>query len=561
MKNSSVSIVLVGFLSLMLSACGGGSGGGSSGSGSGGGTPVSTAAISVDVTGLSSGGSVTVQGGISSSSEQTVTATSNGVVDFPQQFQTNDSFGANYTVRFSITSQPTNGEQCLLLTPQSTSNDSSGTWSFSPNQVSVSCSAPVKATAYQQLGPFQGIAKAQVIASPKVVPVFLSGAANENTDLTFLQQLVVSQYWGALSEYGIGNGVVESALYPTAPVSFTGSVDDTQIRTAIQTNNAWGATLDPSTVLAVFLPAGVTYTAMTNEGEPYDAGAEHGQVTVNGVNIQFITIPTISGGSETTETAEYLIDAVSNPGGGGPNMAASLGYVEASINPDTYSGSHYYDPQGSFSYPDHLGQEFVELGNACDAMAPSESDLTLPNGSFLLAIFSNATAAQDYAAGNYGYCQPAFGEAVDYASSAAAQSVTATRFGHTFTDQALVVAPGASTAVTVTAWGQNQANGTTNPWSLTVNPEVYYTSGTAAPVDCSAGTPDYESFLVPAACSNAPVVSVSPNGSASVANGDTFKVTVTMPSASEPGLWSILLSGTDGGTEQPILVTNASTWQ
>lgn len=410
----------------------------------------------------------------------------------------------------------------------------------------------MKPAAYAQLGAFPGVSKAQVIASPQIVPVFLSGSANENTDLTFLQQLVVSQYWGALAEYGVGNGTVETALYPTAPSSLTGSaVDDAEIRSAIQSANAWGAKLTSSTVVVVFLPSSVTsYQATTAQGEPWDAIGDHGQLTINGVTFQFEAVLTRSGGTEQAETAEYLVDAVTNSGGGGADMAGSTGYVEATTNQESFDGMLYNSPQSSTGTPNnHLGQEFVELGNACNAFAPAESDLTLPSYVQLNAIWSNAKASQQYAAGNYGYCQAPYGEEVDYPSSSAAQTVSATRFGHTFSDEALVVAPGGSTTVTMTAWGVNQANGLSNPWSLTVNPEVWYTSGTAAPVDCSSGTAAYESWLTPAACANAPTVSVSPNGGAKISNGDTFKVTITMPSTAEPGLWSILLSGNDGGTE------------
>ena len=457
--------------------------------------------------------------------------------------------GATNAINVTVSAQPSNGESCLVEVP--------ATGITLNSTVPVLCSTPVKPGAYPNIGAFPG-ATATVVAHPKIVPIFLSGATNENTDLVFEQQLVVSQYWGALSEYGVHNGVVESALYPTAPSTLaSGTVYGGEIKSAIEASNAWGAPVDSSTILVVVLPNGTTYLPDTAQGEPASAEADHGQVNINGTNVQFVAIP----GATNHEyvIAEYLIDAVTNPGGSGDDKAGSLGYVEMSPNPETYAQSLYFDPQSSGVA--HPIQEFVELGDACYGIAPAESDLTLSSGESLFAIWSNTAAAQAYSSGNYGYCQPAFGELVDYSGSNASGTITATRFGHTFSDQALIVTPGNTATVNVTAWGQyHGANNTPGTWTLTVNPEVFYTSGTAAPVDCSAGTPDYE-FLVPAACSNAPVISVSPNGSASVANGDTFKVTVTMPSTAEPGLWSILLSGTDGGTEQPILVTNASTWQ
>ena len=564
-----VALALISAMALTLAACGGGGGGGSGGGGSGsggGGSGTGSANLSINVSGLTSGGSVTVQATATLNSQQlsqqSVTASSNGSVSFAQPIQTHDALGNSSQVTLKITSQPGNGEQCFTGVTSVNADSSNSTWSFNPASVPVYCSSPVKPAAYPQLGAFPGVSTATVIASPKVVPIFLSGSANENTDLTFLQQLVVSQYWSALAEYGVGNGTVESALYPTAPTSLnSNSVSDAEVQSAIQANNAWGAPLDSSTVLVVFLPAGIGYIPATNSGEPYDASGDHGQVSVSGVNVQYVVVLTTSGGTEMQQIARYLVDAVTNPGGSGPNMGNSDGYVEMATNPDSYAGMFKSNPQAGYSDLNHLGQEFIELGSACDAVAPSESDLTLPSGISLYAIWSNVDAGKEYTSGNYGYCQPGFGETVDYSASSDAQTVTATRFGHTFSDQALVVPAGGSTTVTLTAWGQDIANGAQTAWTLSVNPEVYYTSGAAAPVDCSPGTPNYQSALVPAACADAPAVSVSPSGSTAVANGDTFTVTVTMSKSAEPGLWSILLSGTDGGTEPPILVTNGTTWQ
>ena len=552
MKKSGLSFILAGILALTLSGCGGGTSGGSSssgstgssGSGSGG---TSTTNLAIKVSGLT-GSSVTVQA--QSNNTATVTATGDGTFYFSQNINDSGVSGATNAINVTVSAQPSNGESCLVEAP--------ATGITLNSTVPVLCSIPVKPVAYPNIGAFSGTT-ATVVANPKIVPIFLSGATNENTDLVFEQQLVVSQYWGALSEYGVHNGVVESALYPTAPSALaSGGVYDAEIKSAIEASNAWGAPVDSSTILVVVLPNGTAYLPDTTQGEPASARADHGQVSINGTNVQFVAIP----GAANYEyvIAEYLVDAVTNPGGSGTDKAGSLGYVEMSPNPETYAQSFYHDPQSSADA--HPIQEFVELGDACYGLAPAESDLTLSSGESLYAIWSNTAAAQAYSSGNYGYCQPAFGELVDYSGSQTSGTITATRFGHTFSDQALIVAPGSTAAVNVTAWGQYQGvNNTPGAWTLTVNPEIFYTSGASAPIDCSPGTPDYQGSLVPSACASAPVISVSPNGSTSVTNGDTFKVTITMPSTAEPGLWSILLSGTDGGTEQPILVTNASTWQ
>lgn len=538
---------------LALSGCGGGSASptsGSSGGSSGGNTGSSNTNLSVSVSGLSSGQSVTLQA--QSTNTVSLTVTANGTFYFPQNINdaNSSSVGGTNAINVSVSSQPST-EQCVVEPP--------ATGIVLNSTVPVACSVPSKAPPYSVMSSFPG-GSAFVITNPKVLPVFLTGAASENTDLVFLQQLVVSQYWGALNEYGVHNGTVESALYESVPSTLsTGSVDDSQIKSALESSMpSWGATLDSSTVVVVFLPSGTSYSPDVAQGEPVNAFADHGQITVNGTPVQFVAIP--GQVNRPYYIAEYLVDAVTNPGGGGTNMSLSRGYVEAANDPERYDLTAYLssnDPGVNRPY-----QEYIELGDACFGIAPSESDITLPNGSEgLNEIWSNSGAANAYSSGNYGYCQPSYGEAVDYSSSSDKASISSVRFGHTFTDTALVIPAGSSTTVTISAWGTDAYSGVSRPWSLTVNPEVFYTTGTAAPEDCSSGTPDYYPGYVPSECANAPSVSVSPNGSGSVTTGTTFKVTITMPSTAEPGLWSILLSGTDGGTEQPLLVTNASTWQ
>ena len=544
----------MGVVCLLLSGCGGGGGsaGSSSTTGSGSGSGSSTSPnLSINVSGLSSGQSVSVEA--QSDNSSSITASSNGVFGFPQQINDAGTNGVTNQITVTFSSQPTN-ETCVVEPP--------ATGITLNSTVPVACSVPVNAPTYPTIGGFSG-GSVSVIAQPKVLPVFLTSAPSENTDLVFLQQLVVSHYWSALAEYGVDSGTVESALYESAPTTLsTGPVSDSMIKAALTANGpSWGATLDPSTVMVVFLPAGTSYSPDFLQGEPDNAPADHGQVTINGNTIQFVAIPAQA--NHPYYIAEYLIDAVTNPGGGGTSMASSNGFVEMSSDPERYALTGYLDTYGAAGAAvARPYQEYVELGDACFGLAAPESDITLPSSSTgLNEIWSNSGAASAYSAGNYGYCRPSFGENVDYSSSSDESTVSASRFGHTFTDKALVVPAGSSTTVTVTAWGTNTNNGVSSPWTLTVNPEVFYTSGNAVPSECFSGMPDFNPAYAPAACTNAPSVSVTPNGSASVVNGDTFKVTITMPSTAEPGLWSILLSGTDGGTEQPILVTNASTWQ
>lgn len=546
--NSIISVMCI--AAFALSGCGGGGGSSATATPTGGGSGSGTAStnLSVNVSGLTSGQGVTLEA--SSDNSSSVTANSNGTFYFPQNINDAGTNGATNAINVTVTTQPS-AEQCTVEAP--------GTGITLNSTIPVVCSTPVKIAAYPSIGGFPGTTPS-VIANPKIVPVFLTGSANENTDLVFLQQLAVSQYWGALSEYGVNSGTVESALYETPPSGIsTGQVDYTQIQSALSTSaSSWGITADSSTVLVVFLPSSTSYFADPTQGEAPNTFAAHGQITINGTPVQFVAIP--GNADQEHFIAQYLIDAVTNPGGGGVDISSSLGYTEMSPDAERYNLTSLIDPQSSAN--GHSFDEYVELGAACFGNAPAESDLTLASGQSLNQIWSNKDAAQAYASGNEGYCQPSFGETVEYSSSSDSASVSATRFGHTFSDTALVIPAGTSTSVTVTAWGTaHDSSGNAIAWSLSVNPEVLYVSGTAAPADCSANTPAYSAAYAPAACANAPTVSVSPNGSSSVTNGNTFKVTIMMPSTAEPGLWSILLSGTDGGTEQPILVTNATTWQ
>ena len=423
--------------------------------------------------------------------------------------------------------------------------------------------APV---ADEQLIPFPGTT-AKVIPTPQIEPVFFSGSTNENDYETFLQQVVISQYWGALQEYGVGNGTTDTAI--TASTTWpTPEVTESQIEQTIVSNNAWGAPITSSTVLVLFLPQGTAFGPSAADQTTAcllpstDNCSIRGQVTIGGTPIQFIAIPP---DTQNNNVIQYrallrrLVDAVTNPGGGAGDVAGDEGYVEASQNPDWYVGIDTSTPHNQ-----------LEVGNACLADAPVESDLSLTgdpnvvNGLTDLPLpYSNKAAAADT---SYIYCGRApYGLVADWSTTTAAQSVTATRFGYPVSDEALVLAPGQSTTVKMTAWQASPTvatNGGEPYFPLHTNStqdDWYYITGTNAPVFCQNGGPeqicaDAPTFSVQPVSTVTPVYSGTPPQAESV-NGDTYDLTITASATAEPGMWVMYVGG------QPIAVTNASTWQ
>lgn len=556
----ALNVMVVGVLAGLLSACGGGGSGGSGGAG--GPSMTGQFKLTVNTTGLASGESFIIQDSASAISvSDSMTVSQNGAASFPSTLYTEDNLQA-VSVSVTITQQPADGAQCVIQPTSNGAYQGDGPPVTSNGELNVSCGKypAVTPVAYSQEGAFPGVTSAQVIASPKVVPIFFSNSSNVGTYQTFLQQLVASEYWSALKEYGISASTMETAVNSTT--SWPASVNDSQVQGLITSNNAWGAPVDSSTVLVLFMPAGSSYVPTPSSGEYGKATAEHGQVTLGSTAVQYVLVPADNQAGGAPEQfgvlAEYLIGAVTNPGGGGPNIGNSAGYVEASSNPDWSFGSDsllgypWYSPYAQL-------EASREIGSACSSNAPTESDITLPSGynGALPGIWSNKAAAADT---SYTYCgrQP-YGVVAQYPVGS---TVTATRFGHTFTDTALVIPAGGSATVTLTAWSTSDKIASNNnapyfPLANNANKDWVYISGTAAPQDCEPGDSGV--------CANMPTWTLTPVTSANgqtaanccsqTANGDTFTLQVTMPSTAEPGLWVMYIG------DQPIAVANAATWQ
>lgn len=594
----------------VLAGCGGGggttapgNGSGASGSGSSGGT--STPGITwtgnkgqvlsngttefqlvLNVQGLTTGQSFVIDADVTGA--QTIslsgTVTANGTYTVPGVFYTGVSSGTapspNY-LSVSVTTQPADGQQCQVIAQTQSEQGMPGTYLAGEQNAGGTITLPVLCSEYpaatpvadEQLVPFPGTT-AKVITTPQVEPVFFSGSTNANDYEVFLQQIVTSQYWSALQAYGVGDGTTDAPI--TASTTWpTPEVTESQIEQTIISNDAWGAPITNSTVLVIFLPQGTAFSPSLADQTTAcllpstDNCSIRGQVTVGGTPIQFIAMPPDTqnnGDIQYSTLLRRLIDAVTNPGGGAGDVANDQGYVEASENPDWYVGIDTYTPHNQ-----------LEVGNACLADAPVESDLSLTgdqgivNGLTNLYLpYVNSAAKAD---ASYTYCgRLPYGLVADWSTTPDAQTVTATRFGHPVSDEALVLAPGQSTTVKMTAWQISPtvaSNGGQPYFTLPTNYNVqwYYLTGTNAPVFCQNGEPANP-------CANAPTFALTPvstvtpvlagtdpngsnpqEGAITSVNGDTYNLTVTASSTAEPGMWVMY----EGG--QPIAVTNANTWQ
>lgn len=597
MNKSLIYTLLAVALSILIAGCGSGSSGttapgnGSGASGSSGSTGTSGITwtgnkgqvlsngqseyqLAIDVSGLNAGQSfviaVNATGGETISLSGTVTA--NGTYQVPGVFYLDTTPATNsssISVSMPVTTQPADGTQCQVIAQLNNGALAEAPTSGGTLTLPVVCGTYPASTpvANEQLVPFPGVT-AQVIAAPQVVPVFFSGSTDTNDYDTFLQQVVTSQYWSALQEYGVGNGTTDTAI--AADTTWPSAVTESDIEQTIVSNNAWGAPLTSSTVLVLFLPQGTVYeTSSADQTEACllpstDNCSIRGQVTIGSTPIQFIAMQADTqnnGNLQYPALLQHLIDAVTNPGGGAGDVAGDEGYVEASKNPDWYVGINTYFPENQ-----------LEVGNACLAYAPVEGDLTLTgdpstgNLTNLYLPYSNKAAAANT---TYDYCgRTPYGVVADWSTTTAAQSVTATRFGHTVTDEALVLAPGQSTTVKMIAWQASTLSAGQPYFTLMTNynKDWYYITGTNAPVHCENGGPEQICANAPS-FSLAPVSTVTPvfqgtdpngsdpdTGAVTSVNGDTYNLTVTASSTAEPGMWVMYVGG------QPIAVTNANAW-
>ena len=510
------------------------------------------------VTGLASGQSVSVSDGTN-----TLTESSNGTFNFPGLANASENGAAvNPTVSFSITGA-TGGATCSLSGGGAGANNPSATG----YETSALCSKyPAVSPAIPKVTTMPGVSgTAQVIASPTIVPVYIStgsmATGNEANDAAFLSQLVSSQEWGLLSQYGVGTATVDAALTVNpGPWSQYHGVTPSDLSTMAQDIQSQGVTLTTSTVLVVYLPP----TIAVNPAGTYGTGYT-GTVAVGSVDIPFALVTdNSSNGQYIAADSVYwmaeagIVNDVTN--------VNSNGYAWTSANPDLWLGTSVTQQSTAFE------NDATSIGVGTVCMSTDGGIMKAPDISTgdIVTIWSQADA-------NAGRnpCQPN-ADSFDTTQSnptvtlsdsstpfvgivaQGTTAVTGTLGAVSRTDQAIVVAPGKS----VTVQAQVFTTAAVQDMAASVN-VVSYISGSDTG-GCSFGSPG---GVQPWACSNAPLVSVSavknvtrPTASG-VNNGDTIEFTVTASSTAFKGMYVLAVQLGNETVATPIGITNTTTWQ
>ena len=567
-----LGIILAALATVSLAACGGG--GGSSGSAAGGGgstggggatqlasCTTTTYNDAVDhgvapcltVTGLSSGQSVSVFDG-----SATLTESSNGTFNFPTIDNGTATNGGVVppSATFSITAT-TGGATCSL---------SGGTAATTPYAVSALCAKyPAVSPNLPKVTTMPGVSgTAQVIASPTIVPVYIStgslATGNESNDATFLSQLVNSQEWGLLSQYGIGAATVDTAV-TVNPGSWSSghAVTSADLSTILQGVQAQGVTLSASTVLTVYLPVGVYVNPVVNSGTGYTGTVASGStsvpfalVTDNSSNGQYI-----ANSSVYWEAEADIVNDVTNADGNG--------YAWMSANPDLWLGASVTQQSTAFE------NDATSIGVGTVCLSADGGIMQAPDISTgdIVSIWSqtDANAGRNPCQPNadfYDNTQPNPTVTLSDSSTpfvgVVAQgttAVTGTLGGVSRTDQAIVVAPGQS----VTVQAQVFTTAAVQDMAASVN-VVSYISG-ADTGNCSfqsAGGVQPIAGLCTPLVSVSAVKNVTRPSATGVNNGDTLEFTITASSTPFKGMYLLTVMLGSENVVTPIAVTNSTTW-
>ncbi len=563
-----LAILLAMLATVSLAACGGGGGSSaapSSGSGptsSGGSTQLASCTTTtyndavdsgvapcLTVTGLASGQSVSVSDG-----SNTLTESSNGTFNFPTIDNGTQNGGVvPPSATFSITAT-TGGATC---------SPSGGTSSTTPYAVTALCAKyPAVSPATPKITTMPGASgTAQVIASPTIVPVLIStgslATGNESNDATYLSQLVSSQEWALLSQYGVGTATVDAAV-TVNPGSWSQyhTVTASDLSAIAQAVEAQGVTLSPSSVLVVYLPPTVAVSPTVSGGTGYT-----GTVAASSTNVPFALVADdSSNGQYIAKSSVYweaeagIVNDVTNADG--------KGYAWMSANPDLWLGTSVTQQNTSFeSDVTNIGVGTVCLANGGLVTA---TDISTGN---IVPIWSQTDADA-----GHNPCQPV--ETVVNGSTQVTLSdsstpfvgvvaqgttaVTGTLGGISRTDQAVVIAPGQS----VTVQAQVFTTAAVQEMAASVG-VVSYISG-ADTGNCSFQT---AGGVQPIAGLCTPLVSVSAvknvtrPSATGVNNGDTIEFTVTASSTPFKGMYVLEASTNSGPIPLPIGVTEGTTWK
>jgi hypothetical protein len=505
------------------------------------------------VAGLSSGQSVSVSDGTN-----TLTESSNGTYTFPGLANASENGAAvEPTVAFSITGT-TGGATCSL--------SGGGAGANNPNPTGYETSAlcakyPAVSPSIPKVTTKPDVTRtAQVIASPTIVPVYIStgslATGNEANDVTFLSQLVNSQEWGLLSQYGVGAATVDAAVTvnPGSWSQYHG-VTPSDLSTIAQDVQSQGVTLAENTVLLIYLPPTVGVDPAGSYGTGYD-----GTVAVGSANIPFALVTdNSSNGQYSADNSVYwmaeaeLVNDVTNGDGNG--------YAWMSANPDLWLGVSAYGP---------IGTDTLGVGTLCMTSGPvlNGGTITAPDISTgdIIPIWSQSDAntgrdpCQPQSVIQYNPDGTQSGTQVELSDSSAPftgvvvtqglTTVTGTLDGTTRTDQAIVVAPGQ----TVTVQAEVFSTQPTPDQQVSIGVVSYVGQSTDGALSSNA-----TSFPTPQVSVSA-VKNLTRPSATGVNNGDTIEFTVTASSTPFSGMYVLEVSTPSGPIPLPIGVTNGTTW-
>ena len=573
-SNRILAILLASLAAFSLAACGGGGGSSaaaSSGSGQtgGGGTAqlasctTTTYNDAVDqgvapcltVTGLASGQSVSVSDG-----SNTLTESGNGTFNFPTIDNGTQNGGVvPPSATFSITAT-TGGATCSL---------SGGTATTTPYAVTALCAKyPAVSPGLPKVTTMPGVSgTAQVIASPTIVPVYIStgslATGNEANDATFLSQLVNSQEWGLLSQYGVGAATVDAAV-TVNPGSWSQyhTVTNADLSAIVQGVAAQGVTLTPRSVLVVYLPPTVAVSPTVSGGTGYTGTVASGSTQVP---FALVTDGNTQGGSYIPVDTVYweaeagIVNDVTN--------ANDNGYAWMSANPDLWLGTSVTQQSTAFEND----ATNIGIGTVCmsvDGDGPLQATDISTGDIFPIWSQQDANAGRNP-------CQPnadSFNNAQPNPTVTLSDSntpfvgivaqgttaVTGTLARVSRTDQAIIVAPGKS----VTVQAQVFTTAAVQDMAASVN-VVSYISGT----DTGGCSSQSAGGVQPISLSCTPLVSVSAvknvtrPSATGVNNGDTIEFTVTASSTPFAGMYVLAVQLGSESVATPFAVTNGTTWQ
>ena len=572
-----LSIFFSALATVSLAACGGGGGGGTTASSPGGGATAPNAKLAsctdpnydtstyagiapcMTVTGLASGQSVTVSDG-----QSTLTESSNGTYTFPGVSNGTEAGAAvNPTVTFSVTAT-TGGATCSLSGGGATAGQAPSSTAYDP---SVLCAKyPAVSPAMPKITTMPGVnGTAQVIASPTIVPVYIStgslATGNEANDAAFLSQLVSSQEWGLLSQYGVGAATVDAAVTVNPGAWSSGhTVTSADLTTILQDVQSQGVTLTASTVLTVYLPVGVYVNPVVNGGTGYT-----GTVASGSTNVPFALVTDDSSNGQYIANSSVYWEAEAGIVNDATNVGGQ-GYAWMSSNSDLWLGASVTQQDTSFE------NDATNIGVGTVCMSADGGIMQAPDISTgdIVSMWSqtDATAGRNPCQPNadtFDTTQPnptvtlsdsntPFVGVVPQGTTA----VTGTLAGISRTDQAIIVAPGKS----VTVQAQVFTTAAVQDMAASVN-VVSYISGTDTG-NCSFQT---AGGVQPIAGLCTPLVSVSAvknvtrPSATGVNNGDTIEFTVTASSTPFKGMYVLTVMLGSENVATPIAVTNGTTWQ